>query len=200
MHKTITALATTLALPLLGGTAFAQTQEKGLPADSDQTSQELGSRPLKWVPGELIVKYKPGAEVTGPTELGARRLVHVRESSGGQYVFQLELDVMSRTPQQQLRKRTLEAVDVMSASEDVEYAQPNYILEAYRAPDDTLYKDQWHYFDNGSGRGQSPGGINLPQAWDITTGDAGVVIAVLDTGILPNHADITGSSNLAPSI
>ena len=50
---------------------------------------------------------------------------------------------------------------------------------------------------NGTGADQSPGGINLPKAWDTTRGDPSVVVAVIDTGILPAHPDIAGSPNLA---
>ena len=80
--------------------------------------------------------------------------------------------------------------------DDVEYAQPNFILEIARTPNDPLYPAQWHYFDNGAGAGQSPGGIGLPETWDINTGDRGIVIAIIDTGILPNHPDVLGAPNL----
>jgi serine protease len=79
----------------------------------------------------------------------------------------------------------------------VEYAQPNYILRiADRTPNDPRYPEQWHYFNNGTGAGMVPGGINLPKAWDASTGSNAVVVAVIDTGILPNHPDIQGSPNL----
>ena len=51
-------------------------------------------------------------------------------------------------------------------------------------PNDTMYAQQWHYFE-------AAGGIDLPRAWDITTGSASITIAVIDTGVsrhprLPN--------------
>src|SRR4030042_2988087 len=43
-----------------------------------------------------------------------------------------------------------------------------------------------------SGRRWAIPKIMAPQAWDITSGEAGIVIAVLDTGIDKNHEDLAG--------
>lgn len=51
-------------------------------------------------------------------------------------------------------------------------------------PNDPRYVEQWHYYE-------PVGGINLPAAWDITTGDPDVAVAVIDTGIL-DHEDLVG--------
>ncbi len=44
---------------------------------------------------------------------------------------------------------------------------------------------QWHLFE-------ATAGIRMPTAWDISTGSAGVVVAVLDSGIIP-HSDLNSS-------
>lgn len=51
--------------------------------------------------------------------------------------------------------------------------------------------DQWDY-QPASIEG---GGIDLPAAWEVTTGSENIVVAVIDSGILP-HADLVG--NLLP--
>ena len=61
------------------------------------------------------------------------------------------------------------------------YAEPNYILKPSAIPNDPGYKYQWHYPL-----------INLPQAWDITTGSGAVIVAVIDTGVLLDHPDLQG--------
>ena len=65
------------------------------------------------------------------------------------------------------------------------YAHPNYLLEAYAEPNDPLYERQWHYE-----------AINLPAAWDRTTGYADVTVAVVDSGIATGHPDL--ASKLSP--
>ena len=56
-------------------------------------------------------------------------------------------------------------------------------LKPLFVPNDPLYAQQWHY-KNGAG------GINLEPAWDITRG-SGVVVGVIDTGIVP-HSEFAG--------
>ncbi|HEX7804088.1 MAG TPA: S8 family peptidase [Pseudoxanthomonas sp.] len=68
---------------------------------------------------------------------------------------------------------------------DPSVAYVNVVHRAYPmapAPNDTYYAGyQWHLQN-------TTGGINAPGAWDYSTG-AGVVVAVLDTGILTGHPD-----------
>ena len=43
-----------------------------------------------------------------------------------------------------------------------------------------------------------PGGMNAFAAWSTAKGSRDVVVAVIDTGILPNHPGIRGSNNILP--
>lgn len=55
--------------------------------------------------------------------------------------------------------------------EEVEYAELNSICRAAATPNDPYYGFQWHF-----------PAIDVPTAWDTTTG-SGVVVAVLDSGV-----------------
>jgi len=76
---------------------------------------------------------------------------------------------------------TIRAVKQLRGQAEVEYAEPNYLRRSLLEPNDPHYSLQWHYPM-----------LNLPQAWDITTGSAAVSVAVVDTGILADHPDLQG--------
>jgi subtilisin-like proprotein convertase family protein len=64
----------------------------------------------------------------------------------------------------------------------VQWADPSYVttkdLRAF-VPDDKLYRQQAHLPQ-----------IGAPAAWDVTTGDESIVVAVMDDGVAINHADL----------
>jgi serine protease len=150
----------------------------------------------QFVPGEVIVKMKP-ARTLGPTDLKRFGVEDgKRVTSGGELIYRIPPTTLKTLSPTQALDRTLEVLQQLRADPNVQYAQPNYILRIARTPNDPRFPEQWHYRDNGTATGQSPGGINLPRAWDATTGSSSIVVAVIDTGILPNHPDIAGSPNL----
>lgn len=53
-------------------------------------------------------------------------------------------------------------------------------------PNDPMFAQQWH-LQNGQAAA-----INAQAAWDITTGSANVVVAVIDTGVRPDHEELIG--------
>jgi len=79
------------------------------------------------------------------------------------------------------RWETLMTIKALRQDPDVVFAEPNYKVRTLAIPNDEAYPTQWHYPM-----------INLPAAWDMTTGVPEVVVAVVDTGILAGHPDLAG--------
>ncbi|MBK8872280.1 MAG: S8 family serine peptidase [Elusimicrobia bacterium] len=63
-------------------------------------------------------------------------------------------------------------------SPDVEWAKPALVLNVQGVPNDPMYSSLW---------GMTK--VEAPLAWDLATG-AGIVVAVVDTGIDTGHADL----------
>ncbi|MEZ4518204.1 MAG: S8 family serine peptidase [Chloroflexota bacterium] len=83
----------------------------------------------------------------------------------------------------------LEATNAFSRTEEVYFAQPNYYyhpvgLDTEALPNDPLYNDQWGL--------HGTFGINAEEAWQVTTGDSAIRIAVIDTGLEIDHPDLSG--------
>ena len=84
-------------------------------------------------------------------------------------------------PELLARWETMLAIKSLRKDPRVRYAEPNYEVRSLAAPNDEAYPLQWHYPL-----------IGLPDAWETTTGDPTVVVAVVDTGILAGHPDLSG--------
>jgi subtilisin family serine protease len=65
-------------------------------------------------------------------------------------------------------------------------------------PNDPQLNQQWHYHNTGQTGGTPGADIDLFQAWDIETGNSGVIVAIVDDGIQFTHPDIAG--NMWPGI
>lgn len=137
---------------------------------SAEADMESGLMRAKFREGALIVKYKEGV-----TE-EARK--HSRERHGS--VQKREFRGLRMERVRISHNRTVaEAVTEYGRDDDVEYAEPDYVVRALVVPDDPSFSSLW---------GLSA--IAAPAAWDTTTGSNEVVVAVVDTGIDYNHQDI----------
>lgn len=158
---------------------------------------------VKTSPGDNIVALKtpdsrPGKAASKAAELGLRfeagaadrsMLLNIgdeaqRKSAAKSLGIRSDSGLLSKdspwtisNPEHRANYEVIQFVKALRARPEIEYAEPNYVAEAMAVPNDPDYRFQWRYPM-----------INLPQAWDITTGSSNVVVAVIDTGVV-NHPD-----------
>jgi serine protease len=115
---------------------------------------------------------------------------HLRRLGTGADVIRLQ----GKLSQAELQKVLKE----IQADPSVQYAEADVKLQRadvrpretpQMVPNDPYYAQyQWHL-------SSATGGVNAPAAWDVAQGE-GVVVAVLDTGILPGHPDFAAGTLL----
>ena len=78
------------------------------------------------------------------------------------------------------------ALAALRSLPDVESADPIAILPVSLVPNDSLFATSWWF--------GPPPGISAAAAWDLSSGDSSIAIAILDTGVLPWHPDLGGTT------
>ena len=165
-----------------------------------------------YVPGEILVKVKPGHMgkfLAKKSLLGAEVKKEISAVSGQFLLLKSNA------------KSTQGLVAELSDLPEVQYAEPNYIYKAIAskaslesilfgsraenhsamAPTDPLYGKLWGLKNTGSNEPDRNGGTSTTpgvagadtdaeRGWSITTGSKKVTIAVIDTGIDYNHPDL----------
>ncbi len=82
-------------------------------------------------------------------------------------------------------------VDQLKTDPLVLYSSLDYMVESYLTPDDPCFNSQW-----GLNKIKAP---NSGCGWEILgTGDSNVTIAIVDTGVDPNHLDLTPNLIMLP--
>lgn len=123
----------------------------------------------EFVEQEVLVKIKPGADVEEiVSELGGTIIETLPQIS----VIRIKLE-----PQVSVA----EAIQTLEELEEVEYAEPNCIYYMDLIPNDLDYDCQW-----------APQLTGAENAWDVTTGAVGVIVAITDTGVDGTHPDLAG--------
>ena len=128
---------------------------------------------VKRVPGQVIIKFKDPDDVHGKEKL-LQHEIDKMEKIG--YVAVLDAFVVRINEMENDPNATLNR---LKNNRFIEYVEPDYIWDYSLTPND-------HYFTTQS---LILNRINAPNGWDITTGDNGPIIAVIDSG-LALHDDL----------
>ncbi len=89
-------------------------------------------------------------------------------------------------------------VNNLNTLPQIKYAEPNYISEIQRTPNDPRFAEQWGFNNTGQTGGTVDADIDLTEAWDTFTGSSNTVIAVIDSGVDYNHADLRANMWVNP--
>lgn len=181
-------------------------------ADDPPEAPEPDWETLGYVPGELLVKFKPGAS---RAEIAQQNGARTKEGLRAERVWVLEVD----------EGEELEVATNLRMNPNVEFAEPNYIYSIIpcetgdcTAPDDLLFGAKWDLHNPGyvtdqfgnvvAQTGQEGADIAWLEAYNYLESNGGVtgtaVIGVIDTGIRATHQDLAGKviggRNFCPSL
>lgn len=165
------------------------------------------------VPGEIIVKLKPGVNAQSFLSKKSFSTFGLAPSREIKLSYD-KLNVLKVGEEKSLEG----AIAVLKNNPDVVYAEPNFIYSAAvmpkeknlshkrlekspfaetmtATPDDPSFGQLWGLKNTGSNEPQGKAGVegadvNALKAWDITKGSHDVRIAIIDTGIDYNHPDL----------
>lgn len=142
------------------------------------------------VPGEVLVGYR------GSSGLAAAGIASGLQSAQVTATFE-SIDVaLVRLPDGMSVKS---GVEYFSSLPGVQYAEPNYTRTLSALfPDDPLFDELYGLHNTGQTGGIADADIDAPEAWDITTGSASVVVGVLDTGVDFTHPDLVNQAWVNP--
>jgi subtilisin family serine protease len=153
--------------------------------DKDQSTTVVGD--------DLLVRFPDGTpDDQIKKHIDDQRLSVVRRGQGGTF----QLRVTDQSPG--------DAVDTARHfAENVKapVAEPNrhYLVERNETiPGDTLFASQWHLRNAGAAGGTVDADVDASLAWDVTTGNASVIIAVVDNGFDIAHEDLAANLYVTP--
>ncbi|MET9522157.1 S8 family peptidase [Streptomyces coeruleorubidus] len=180
----VTAVSAALLTAAPASVAVAQeTAPRPAPVPAARTEAAPGT------PAErLIVGYKSGATEAKSDKAAAADAAAKAEKTGEDVDFQRRLGTGAALVDLGTNPARADVADVVAqyeADPQVAYVVPDRLNKPTAVtPNDTDYGKQWDLFE-------STAGMNVPAAWDTTTG-TGVTVAVIDTGYV-THSDLAAN-------
>ena len=172
------------------------------------------------VRGRVIVKYRESSSLTQKQALTAagKRLLQA-QTLADRIGMPLTAGIGLGERSQVVKASGISSADLaarIAADPDVEYAVADEKKHIVALPNDPFYTTRPYSAFNGATppeptaggplvgqwylkppqAGGTPSSINAEQAWDVTTGNPAIVVAVLDTGLRFDHPDLQGGNVL----
>lgn len=152
----------------------------------------------KYVPGQLIVRYK---DAVAAPRVGAAAMRASATSAAGPTVSHEFRKIRNlRVVQLPDGASVQQALDQLRADPSVLYAEPDYIVHSDEVvPNDPMFSQMWAMKNTGQSGGTVDADINATDAWTITTGSNSVIVGTIDSGLDINHPDLAGNIFFNPT-
>jgi subtilisin family serine protease len=145
-------------------------------------------RPICAMPGEWLVRFD---EVSGDSHVQVETVEATVRSAGLVVEESRHLGMDGLFKFQVSPSLSHEQVErVLRAVPGFRYVEPNAVVTIQRTPNDPRLGDLYGMHNVGQGGGIADADIDGPEAWDVSTGSTRTIVAVIDTGIDYNHADL----------
>ena len=176
-------LAISVLLMLSGMDVYAKNNSKHIKTDSDGTRKYTIPPGAEFDDEHILVKFRADTPDSQKANIhkknNGKSVKHYKRVRGYKVKVQ--------------KNRIAEAINDYLKDENVEYAEPDYIRKLFLTPNDTDYSQLWGLHNTGQSGGTADADIDMPEAWDIETGDSAVVIAVTDSGVDWDHPDLAAN-------
>jgi subtilisin family serine protease len=88
---------------------------------------------------------------------------------------------------------SLAAANALHGLAGIAFAHPNFIVHGLTTASDPFFSSQWSLQNTGQSGGTIGADVSALGAWEITTGSAEIVVAVLDVGFQLDHPDLAAN-------
>ncbi|MFQ5638544.1 MAG: S8 family serine peptidase [bacterium] len=86
-----------------------------------------------------------------------------------------------------------DVVNQLESLPSISFIEPDYLLYADVLPNDPRFGDLWGMNNTGQTGGTADADIDAPEAWNVSTGSASILVSVIDTGTDINHEDLSAN-------
>lgn len=171
-----------------------------------QANLEIQTNGPSYASGEILVLFKPNVGMSSLVNQRSKLALSshsLGKALGGRQHYKIKLKA---------GVNVMEAVAAYRADPSVEAVSPNYYNYPQLAPTDTWYQNipnlMWGLDDTGqaifggtgfnaptysTSNSTSDNDVDAPEAWNLITGDPGVVVAIIDSGVDYTHPDFAGA-------
>ncbi|HNY28382.1 MAG TPA: S8 family serine peptidase, partial [Candidatus Sumerlaeota bacterium] len=90
------------------------------------------------------------------------------------------------------------ALEAINQSQQVLYAEPNYVRHLQATPNDPRFGDLWGLYNIGQSGGTKDDDIDATEAWDRVNDASDIIVADVDSGMDYTHPDLAGNRWVNP--